>query len=224
MARVPRSDAQFLDWARAHADLWLGNGTPPPIGLTPEQAAAVEALTTTAESEFANQQATQTAAEGATITKRQAFALLRETIGAALSTIDAFAKATADPGVYALAGIPEPKPAAPRIDPPTPTDVAVSLRSDGGVEFRFKAAAGGGAVFLVERQTADATGTLGQFEHIGQADDRKRFIDQDTPAGVRLINYRARTRLTNGELSQWSETATIRFGVGGEQVPLTIAA
>lgn len=87
-----------------------------------------------------------------------------------------------------------------------------SLLNDGTVEFRFRVASGGGAVYLVQRQTVSATGEEGQFENVGQADDLKRYFDTSVPTGVRSVSYRAQTRLTNGELSDWSETATIRFG------------
>lgn len=46
---------------------------------------------------------------------------------------------------------------------------------------------------------------------VGQADEDNGFFDASVPTGVRSIDFRARMRLSNGQTSDWSETATIRF-------------
>ncbi|UYV13606.1 MAG: hypothetical protein NCW75_04815 [Phycisphaera sp.] len=46
---------------------------------------------------------------------------------------------------------------------------------------------------------------------VGQADENNGFFDASVPTGVRSIDFRARMRLSNGQTSDWSETATIRF-------------
>lgn len=130
----------------------------------------------------------------------------------------------ADPGVYGRAQIDPPTPAAPRIDAPIPTDLQADLLNDGRVEFRFKAPAGGGAVFLVQQQIVPVGGVPGAFEEVGQADDLKRCIAEDVPTGVANACNRARTRLTNGQLSDWCEPATIRFGTAGDSGSMGLAA
>ncbi|MEQ8316375.1 MAG: hypothetical protein RIE77_10905 [Phycisphaerales bacterium] len=215
MPRTPQSDTQFVTWASDHVAVWAGNGTPPDIGLTTEQVAAAQLLVDDAEEKLDAQRAARDAAKAATAEKDTSVDALRASIGGLIGIIDGYAKNTADPDVYARAQIDAPRPAAPRTDAPTPTDVQASLLNDGTVEFRFRVASGGGAVYLVQRQTVSATGEEGQFENVGQADDLKRYFDASVPTGVRSVSYRARTRLTNGELSDWSETATVRFGTAG---------
>jgi len=226
MARVPTTDAAFINWAADHAAIWAGNlGTPPDIGLTTEQVAALQLLVDDAQAKFDSLRAIRDAAKAATVEKETSFDALRTSVGGLIGIIDGYARNADDPDVYARAAIDPPKPAAPRTSPPTPTDVQATLFNDGRVEFRFRAPAGGGAVYLVQRQVTAADGVAGPFADAGQADDLKRFIDADVPTGVRSVAYRARTRLTNGQLSDWSESATIRFGTAaGEQPPLTIAA
>lgn len=219
MPRTPSSDAAFVTWASDHVAVWSANGVPAEIGLTPEQVAAAQLLVDDATDKADAQRAARDAAKAATAEKDTSVDALRASIGGLIGIIDGFAKSTADPDVYARAQIDAPKQAAPRTDAPTPTDVQASLRNDGTIEFRFAASAGGSAVFLVQRQLIAIDGTEGGFLDIGQADDLKRFFDDDVPTGVRSIDYRARTRLTNGELSDWSETATIRFGTAGGIVP-----
>ncbi|MEO1007262.1 MAG: hypothetical protein AAFX79_01715 [Planctomycetota bacterium] len=141
-----------------------------------------------------------------------------------MTTIEAYAKTTGDEGVYARANIAPPKPAAPRTDPVQPGDLSTRLLTDGSIELKFKAATGGGATFTVERQTIAGDGTISGFAYAGQADD-KTFVDNAIPAGLSTINYRVRTRLTNGEVSEWSQPAAVRFGsTGSGGGPLSIAA
>jgi|GEM_PF-3445457 len=168
--------------------------------------------------------AARDAAKAATVEKDTGFDAMKASIGGLLGIIDGYAKSVADPDVYARAQIDPPKPAAPRVDPPIPTDLRAELLNDGTIEFGFKAASGGGAVYLIQRQITDADGIAGAFADIGQADEGKKFFDTSVPTGVRSIDYRARTRLTNGQTSDWSETATIRFGTAGESGSLGLAA
>lgn len=224
MPRTPQSDAQFVTWASDHVTVWTGNGTPPDIGLTTEQVAAAAILVDDAADKLDLQRQQRDLAKAATAEKDTAVDTLRASIGGLIGIIDGYAKSTADPDVYARAQIDGPKPAAPRTDAPIPTDLQADLLNDGRVEFRFRAPAGGGAVFLVQRQIVPVGEAPGVFVDVGQADDLKRYVDEDVPTGVANISYRARTRLTNGQLSDWSEPATIRFGTAGESGSMGLAA
>lgn len=224
MPRTPNSDAAYLAWANNHVVVWAGNGTPPDIGLTAAQVAAAAVLVDDAQARYDAMLAARDAAKAATVEKDTGFDAMKASIGGLIGIIDGYAKSVADPDVYARAQIDPPKPAAPRVDAPTPTDLQADLLNDGRVEFRFKASAGGAAVFLVQRQIVPVGGAPGAFEDVGQADDLKRYVDEDVPTGVANISYRARTRLTNGQLSDWSEPATIRFGTAGEGGSMGLAA
>jgi len=224
MPRLPRTEQELVTWARQHADLWAGNGNPPAIGLTPEQVTTLELLVTDAEAALDAAQVARTATKSATQTKDTALDAMKTTLGGLLDTIDAFAKTSADPDVYARAGIDAPRPAAPRTDPPIPTDVAADLLNDGSVAFTFRAAAGGGAVFQIERQLTPIGETPGPWTTVATIGE-KRFVDLTIPAGAQTIRYRARTQLTNGQRSQFSEDAAIYFGTAGTSGgPLAIAA
>ena len=157
-------------------------------------------------------QAAHQASLDATALKNTAFAALRAEASADLARIDAFATTTADPSVYPRAGIPAPKTPAARTAPPAPTDLRATVETDGSVSITFKATTGGGATYLVQRQTTSIEGVESPYVFLGFADDDKRFTDTAVPEGVKSVGYRVAARLSSGPQSGWSTTRTIPFG------------
>lgn len=212
MPRIPDTDEAFINFSRDHIDIWSGGQTPPDTGLSSAQLAATEAATAAAEAADLAARQARTLAKTRTAAKREAIRNLRAVIGGDMDTIDAYAKATGDPGVYQRAQIPAPKSPSERDAPPVPTDLRTTVDTDGSVELTFKVAAGGGASYLIQRRTTSIEGLESPYQFIGFADDEKRFVDNAVPDGVRSVGYRVAARISTGQQSGWSVTRTIPFG------------
>lgn len=210
--RIPKDDPGFIAWARTHSDIWNGGQTPPVIGLDPSELASFEEKTVAAEAAYAAMQTARQASLDATALKNTLFAELRAEASADLSRIDAFASTVGGPGVYPLAGIPAPKTPAARTAPDAPTDLRTSVGTDGSVDLTFKATTGGGATYLVQRQTTSIEGVTSAYEFLGFADDEKRFTDNAVPDAIKSVGYRVAARISTGPQSPWSVTRTIPFG------------
>lgn len=210
--RIPTADPAFIAWARTHADIWIGGQTPPVIGLDPGELASFEQKTAAAEAAYQAMQAARQASFDATALKNTTFAALRAEASADLARIDAFASTVGGPGVYPLAGIPAPKTPTARTAPDAPTDLRATVGTDGSVAMSFKATTGGGATYLVQRQTTSIEGVTSPYAFLGFADDEKRFIDNAVPEGVKSVGYRVAARLSSGPQSAWSITRTVPFG------------
>lgn len=211
--RIPKDDPTFISWARTHADIWSGGqGSPPVIGLDPLEVASFEDKTAAAEAAYQTMLTSRQAALDATAAKDVAFAALRSEASADLARIDAYATTTNDPGVYPLAGIPEPKSPSVRPAPGAPTDLRTGILTDGRIELTFKVSTGGGATYLVQRRITSVEGVAGDYQFLGFADDDKRYIDTTVPEGAGSVGYRVAARLSTGLQGEWSQTATIPFG------------
>ncbi|MEQ9097191.1 MAG: hypothetical protein RIE32_13120 [Phycisphaerales bacterium] len=212
--RKPEQEAAFIAWSRARVNQWLGGQAGPPnIGLTIDQINQADALVTDLETKHASMIAKRDAAETATGVKDTAYAETDSYMAGMIDIIDGFAKSTKDPGVYALAGIAEPKKPSARTEAPTPADIATRITSNGDVVFTFKVAAGGSATFPVQRKTISLDGYTGPWEDLGLANSDKKYTDRTANSGVSAYIYRVATRLTTGVQSEWSEWATASFGV-----------
>jgi hypothetical protein len=214
MPRKPKREAEFIAWARARVNQWLGGQSGPPnIGLSVDQINQADNLVTDLEAKFLDMTNKRTAAETATGVKDTAYDNTEDYLAGLIDIIDGFAKSTKDPSVYALAGIPEPKKPASRTEAPVPTDIATRITSNGNVVFTFKVASGGGASFPVQRRTIALDGYTGPWEDLGTANSDKKYTDNTANTGVTAYIYRVATRLTTGVQSEWSEWATASFGV-----------
>jgi hypothetical protein len=210
--RIPNDDATFLDWSRVHADLWAGGQTPPVIGLDSAALLSFEEKTAAAEAAYAAMISARQASLDATALKNATFAALRAEASADLARIDAFATTTGDPTVYPKAGIPAPKTPSERTAPPAPSDLRTTVDTDGSVTLTFKATTGGGATYLVQRQTTSIEGLESPYLFLGFADDDKKFVDNAVPEGVKSVGYRVAARISTGPQSGWSVTRTVPFG------------
>jgi hypothetical protein len=214
MPRIPDTDDALLDYARLHADLWAGDQSnpPPDTGLSAQQLADTSAATDAAEAAALLALQARSASKAATTAKKEALAALRQVLGADLTTIDGYAKATKDPGVYSRAQVDPPKTPTDRQAPPEPTELRATVDTDGSVDLTFKVAAGGGCVYLVQRMTVTLDNTTTPYELLGFATDEKKFTDNAVPDGIRTVGYRVAARIATGLQGSWSQTLLIPFG------------
>ncbi|MFI4917445.1 MAG: hypothetical protein ACIAS6_13185 [Phycisphaerales bacterium JB060] len=213
MPRFPKNEAAFITYAKQRIADWKGGQAgPPDTGLSAQQLTDTENAVNEAESAYNAMLAARNSARTATGTKNDKLEALRAIFGADVDTIDAYAKATNNPGVYTLAGIPKPKDASEREAPPAPTNLRAVVDTDGSVDLTFKVAAGGGATYLVQRVLTPIGGAPGPYEFMGFANDDKTFTDNAVPEGIKSVGYRVSARLATGPQSSWSQTLIIPFG------------
>lgn len=216
MARQPQKDAQLLQFASNLLTVWTGGQSGPPnIGLTSDQLAELASAYSQAEASHISQIAALSAAKSATTGKRNAFKVLRKTLGGLINIIDGFAKSSNDPGVYQRAHIDPPTPPSPRDQAAMATSVSTKVRTDGSIKFAFKVRSGGGATYEIQRMIVDLDGTLGDWNFLATSGRKKSFTDPTVPFGMRAISYRVRTLLSNGTAGEWSEPSTVNFGSQG---------
>lgn len=129
------------------------------------------------------------------------------------------ASASADPaGVYAAGRIDPPEKPGPKKTTPTPavpSELTVSLDTQGRAVVGFAASRRGGAAFEIERQVEDVgphgRRRTGPWERAGVTLERP-FVDEATPRGVATIWYRVRA-VRPGATSAWSAPAGLPMGV-----------
>ncbi|OAB60711.1 hypothetical protein AY599_25145 [Leptolyngbya valderiana BDU 20041] len=220
---MPRTEAEFVPWLKDHVAIWQGNqGTPPDIGLSAAQVAAVAGLSTTLEEKYQQLKDLKAQKKAARVEKDTALALARAMVGGDIEIIDGYAKTTGDPDVYARAQIDPPRDRTPRSEAPIPTNLSTDTTTSGDVVFTFKASKAGGAVFEVQRQLVPVGELPGAWQSLGTIGD-KEYVDQNVPSGLAQINYRVRTILTTGIVGQWSFPAPFYFG-SGNQATLPVQA
>ncbi len=192
--RYPRQDGRFLAWARTITRVWSGwqpgGGSTgvPDIGLSEQQAQRAVELFEAAYAAHTHQLAIQSLARAATLRKREAFKRFRAEIGADISTIDAYAKATRDPGVFARARLTSRKKGSPQ-HPVAP--YAPRLRfvvSEGAMVLTWKGRTRPGTIYRVERRLT-REGVQEPFYHFLAAVGERRFVDTTIPPGTTSVEY-----------------------------------
>jgi len=212
--RVPRTEAEFVDWLVDHVAIWEGGQSgPPDIGLSAAQVAALAGLSVTLQDKYQTLKDLKAQKKAARIEKDTALDAARAMLGGNIEIIDGYAKTTADPDVYARAQIDPPKPRTPRDEAPIPADVRLSATTDGALELTFSAVKGAGSVFIIERQLVSGDGVAGPWQYATTSTE-KRWLDEAVPQGLGEIRYRVRTKLTNGVYSQWTSPVPFFFGTG----------
>jgi len=215
--RIPSREAERVAWARERATLWAGGQSgPPDIGVTSQQISDFTSSVSDIEDRRIARQAAATAARTATESKDNALDEMNRQISALVATIDAYALATQDPGVYARAGLPAPKDPTERSAPPQPILKTPIQRSGGIVRLEFTVTTGGGAQYQVERRDTPLGGTPGEWTRLNTVTD-KFYDDQAVPFGLLEAQYRVRAQISSGPASEWSEPATFSFGTQGSQ-------
>jgi hypothetical protein len=154
------------------------------------------------------------AARDATQNKNNKLEALRAIFGGDIDTIDAYAKATDNPNVWVLAGIPKPKDRSERDAPPAPVFGPLVQAGSGYIRGNFTVASGGGAQYQLQRRDTTLGNITGQWTVVGVLTD-KNFEDQGVPVGLLKVEYRVRAQLSTGAASQWSNEVGFNFGTQG---------
>lgn len=208
MARYPRPQKDLALWATQHADVWQAATN---IGLSGAQTALLGQRADAFEIALEQHAAAEAAARAARHQKDVAKAELRDLLAGLIGAIDTHAALTGDPGVYTRAMLPAPGTPHTRPTPDAPRLVALQMNTAGQIELTIEATTGGSAVFEIERQALDLEGKTGPWAFVAVTAS-KTHVDTGTPRGVRIVNYRVRTRLTNGKASGWTAPQGVPFG------------
>lgn len=208
-ATVPTDPAAIVEFATPHAPVWVARAAS--IGSTPAEAAAVADALAVAEKARLDAFAARTAAEAATAAYYNAAAVLREAAARVVRNAHNFARATDDPGVYALAEIPAPRTRRRSLPPPhQPEQPSAALMVGGALELSWKVShprGMTGVIYEVRRRLAEETaptllGTTGA----------KRYVDRTLPAGTTGAEYTV-AALRGDQRSPWSALLTVSFGL-----------
>lgn len=153
MGVLPTTRSGQLEWFEARINGWILRA--PEIGITTAQANSLKALVMAARTASTAADTARAAAKAATETFYNAVTAMRTPGRAYIATIKAFAEATENPNVYALAQIDPPAPPTPVPAPDMPTDFTGSVSPTGVVTLTWSATRSGvssGVFFIVARQ------------------------------------------------------------------------
>jgi hypothetical protein len=213
-ATVPGGDRASLQFTQQRKDVWAAAGAA--IGLTLAETDALTASNDEAQAALDNRIAQAALAKSSTITWKASAKTNRDRARDMVRKIRTFALEQEDPAaVYALAQIPEPKTPGDLPEPAVPTDLSVSLNTQGRAVLTFESTRYGGTVWTVERRTASTQGTLTPWVLAGTTLERS-FTDTATPGGVAAVHYRVRAERPSGA-SNFSTPIVLPFGAQGNQ-------
>ena len=211
---LPKTRYARLQYIEAHITPFTDHQAQ--IGVSLETVTQLTAQAGTARDAWDAYVAAQQAAKAAQTTWYDAIAAASTTARSALRNINTFAKDQQNPdAIYALAEIDPPKPREPLGKPPVPTDLTVTLDTEGRAVLRFKGTREGGTVFTIQRRTTSTTGQTTPWTTITTIAERV-FTDGATPAGVASVAYRVRGERVGG-VSAFSSPTVLFLGQGGNE-------
>lgn len=211
---VPGGDRESLEFTQQRVAAWTAAGAN--IGLAPEDIAAVTQTNGDATTALSTRLQKANEAKASTVTWHAAAATNRTTARELVRKIRFFATQQADPdAVYALAQIPPPKDREALPKPPVPTNLRVTLDTQGRAVLKFDGSRYGSTIFAVQRQTVPLAGQPGAWADVKTIQERE-FTDTTTPAGVAGVNYRVRAERPVG-VSAYSSPVGLPLGAGGNQ-------
>ena len=181
---------------------WQAN--PELIGLTAAQVTELAGLTASASSKYQEALVARQASKDATLEYYESTDSLRDFGAALIATIKAFADATDDAGVYALASIPEPADPSPSAAPAVPTSITLFMRAQGSVEIAWDGSLAGGTFYEVQRSLNDGN-TWSTIASI----PARETLDDTVPQGTARAYYRIRG--VKGPAGAGSPDRTPRF-------------
>ena len=211
---VPSGDRASLEFTQQRKAVWAAAGAA--IGLSLADTDALTESSDGAQAALATRIAKAAEAKSSTVTWHTAADNNRELARDLVRKIRNFALEQEDPtAVYALAQIPEPKTPGELPKPAVPTDLKVTMNTQGRAVLTFDSTRYGGTVWTVERRTASTSGQLSPWALAGTTLERS-FTDTHTPSGVASVHYRVRAERPSG-VSNFSSPIVLPFGAGGNQ-------
>lgn len=160
---------------------------PEQIGLSAAQVTELAGLTASASSKLQDALTARQSSKDATLEYYEATDSLRDFGAALIATIKAFAEATDDAGVYALASIPEPADPTPSAPPAVPNNITLFMRAQGSVEIAWDGSLAGGTFYEVQRSLDDGN----SWSSIASIPARET-LDETVPQGTARAYYRIR--------------------------------
>ena len=207
--RAKKGEAEFLAQCRALGDHWDAID-PTRIGMSEAAVDGFVEKSQAARQAFLEADRARRAYEAALLRKRLTIADLRQSFGASTATIDAFAKATRNRGVYAIARLDPPEKPGKRSAPPAPKMRTPRLLGYGPIELSFTPS-GEAVQYEVQRSVLSLDSRYSPWELL-TITGHKRVRDRKVPRGVAAVRYRVRARRTTGKTSDWSTAAEVSFG------------
>jgi hypothetical protein len=208
---LPTDKRELVMFGNTHQTPWTTNKVA--IGISDPQLTDFKSKAGKAQAAFDAAEAARQASKSATDAYYAAVAALRSTAADCVRTIQAKAKSTNDPSIYALAEISPPDPRSHTGQPPAmPFDVRAGLNSDGSITLTWKCTNPRGVsrvvYFVTRKLTGESDFTL--VDTVGE----KSFTDANLPFGTHQATYLITGKsgsLTGPSSSQF----TVMFGTGG---------
>ncbi len=211
---VPGGDRASLLFTEDHLPAWSAD--PAAIGLDASDITDLTTSSTVARAGLDDRTAAAQAAKSASVTWHAAAATNRDLVRELVRKIRFHASQSADPAaVYAAAQIPPPKDREALPVPPVPTDLRVTLDTQGRAVLSFESSRFGGTIFAIQRQVQPIGAQPGPWLDLDTIQDRE-FTDESTPQGMAAVRYRVRAERPVGP-SAYSTPASLLMGAGGNQ-------
>lgn len=211
---VPGGDRASLEFTQDRVQAWDDNQAL--LNLTLEDITALQATSDAAEAALANRTLKAEQAKAATVAWHAAAKANRDLARALVQKIRYAASQAADPTpIYVAAMIPPPKDREELPVPPVPTDLRVTLDTQGRAVLTFNSTRFGGTVFAIQRQVQPVGAQPGPWLDLDTVLERE-FTDESTPQGVAAVRYRVRAERPVGA-SAYSTPASLLMGAGGNQ-------
>jgi hypothetical protein len=210
MPIVPSKNADLLSFCTSRTNLWSDSAAS--IGLSAQQVQLFKDATDAAVAKSEAATLADNAKKSATLASQEAFASLRTTVAACISTIKAYAENAPVPSeVYAKSDLPMPATPSPAPAPGKPMEFVVTLLETGALKLAWKCPnppGTSGTSYAVERKVAG-----GPLVFLGNVGSRE-FTDSTIPSGASGVVYQitAFRSTLRGVPAQFN----VNFGVGGD--------
>ncbi|HEV7302244.1 MAG TPA: hypothetical protein VGN72_23095 [Tepidisphaeraceae bacterium] len=217
MGMVPERKQEKIAFFETHVQALLTNATA--IGTSTAAVTDLQTKTQGARTLYQAQLSAQAAAKLAVQAADQAVEQMAIAGAAVIEQVRAKARMSGD-GIYTLAGLPAPATPAAVGNPGEPTQLKVTLNTNGSLDLRFacKNPAGcHGVIYQVYRRVA----STGEYHYIGGSGQRS-FTDTTVPAGVPSVMYQIQaTRSTAvGKVGEF----VVNFGVTPTGMTTTVSS
>lgn len=185
MSVLPTKRSELIQFFTQRLSSWQAD--PTAIGLTVEAVTELAGKTASASSLYQAALVARQDSRDATSEYYTGTDDLREFGAALVAAIKAFAQTSGDPGVYALASIPEPADPSPSAPPAVPTNIELSMRTSGSVDISWEGTVAQGTFYEVQRSLNDGV----NWTTITSVPAREA-LDAGVPQGTPRAYYRIR--------------------------------
>lgn len=217
-SNMPITIPELINWCNTHAGLFSTNAAS--IGLSAADATAFSTLAASLETFNGKAQDARQASKDATKQLQSSIDAIRALGNAYILRIKAYAEATNNDNVYALAGITPSDPPSTLPAPVAPETFTASVNPDGSLTIKWKVSQPAGVTnvqYLVSRRVNTATGPFALLTAVGS---EKTFTDVTLPVGVDRVEYIVQPK-RGTVLGPQSNVFAIQFGSVPDGVTIT---